>query len=1395
MSTEGEELAPDPEPNPDGQAPTGVDVRIVAVGASAGGLKAVSELLQPLPADFELAIVVVMHLDPTHPSSLVELLGRACRLPVHQATEGLELEEGHVYVIPPNIVLSLQETRLHLAPREVSTRPQLPIDQFLMSLAEEQDGRSIGVILSGTGSDGTAGLQSIAAEGGITFAQDETATFHDMPANAVAANCVDAVLPPRGIAKELIKISQHPSRWLYDEAPEGSDGSDGSDQTERALSGLVRRISRITGIDFINYKQTSIRRRILRRLLLLGLERVDQYVAYLQKEPEEVERLCHDILIRVTSFFRDPAVFEALKKSAFSAIMEGRTAGDTIRIWVPGCASGEEVYSLAMGLLELMEQRATSFPVKLFGTDVAAQAIAVARSGWYPERITADVSPERLRRFFVKDEGGFTVTKAVRDLCVFARQDATRDPPFSNLDLISCRNLLIYLGPILQKKLIPLFHYALRDGGYLLLGTSESVGAMGEMFAVVDEGNSLFVCKPVPRRLPVELGRNLPGVSGGVDAASHERTLSGVEVQREADRILLMKFAPPGVLIDEELEILRFRGDTGAYLAPAPGSPSNNLFRMAREGLLPDLRSIIEEGKQTGLPARRTGLQVKSAGRVVRADLELVPIRIPGSAARCFAILFHETPEADAAHPARDEEPTPFSADPGHDSTRAERLERELVATRDYLRSNVERVEITNEELSAANEEILSSNEELQSTNEELQTTQEELQATNEELLTTNEQLRHRNREVALLNDDLSNLLASVRIPIVIVGRGLNVRKFTPAAARLFALESGDIGRSLFDRESGIDMSGVKALVLEVLDTLTPAEQELRDEQGSWHAVRIRPYRTTDDRVAGAVIALSDIDKLKRLSQDLERARDFGDSVLNSVGLPLLVVDAEQSVRMANSTFHETFGTTPDAVQDRRLGADITESWLISELQQMVNQVIHQGAAVASVTAEGELPGKGARLFKLDARAVLGDGERERLVLLAIEDVTDEESEREERERLTSELQESQRLESLGILAGGIAHDFNNILTAILGFAELIQSDLPPGSKSLGHAEMIARSASSAAALCNEMLAYSGRGRFQVEVIDLNELVRQSFSLLEAMVHRESRIQLELAPTLPVVEADAVQLRQVLANLVINASEAFAEEGGTISLSTGVMEIDAEYLGGCVVGDVPPGEYVCLEVRDDGSGMTPETRARIFDPFFTTKFTGRGLGLAAVLGIIRSHQGALSLDSKPGGGSSFRLLLPSRVRPALATASPQGRDVPLWKGEGEVLVVDDELTVRSFLGAALPHLGFQVVTASNGAEAVELIRASSQQPDVVLLDLTMPGLSGAETHQAMRALRPELRIILMSGFDEAEATSGIPPSRLAGFLRKPFLLDDLAASLRNALAQEGDGDPLGTTDP
>lgn len=857
---------------------------IVGVGASTGGLEACTRLFQHMPPHPGLCFLLVMHLSPHEKSHLAEVLGPVTPLPILQAEEGMPVRADHILLIPPNTSMTLTDGTLSLRPRALHGQ-HMPIDHLFRSIAEVQKCRGIGVILSGAGTDGTLGLQAIKMEGGITFAQDEkSAQQHGMPRSAVLQGCVDDILPPEKIAEELLRIAQH----SYNRpAPSSEAYPANNEETVHRILGLLRSS---TEVDFSNYKPTTINRRIQRRMALRGLESYEEYLVCLRSDAAELDSLYQDFLIRVTQFFRDPEAFEALKEHVFPALVQERAGGvgggpaSPLRIWVAGCATGEEVYSLAIALLEYLGNRLDHFQIKILATDLNESALERARSGIYVDNIEIDLSPERLRRFFVRVDSHYQISKMVRDLCVFSRHNMAGDPPFSHLDLVSCRNVLIYMDSALQKRVLRILHYALNPEGFLFLGASESLGGFSELFLPIDSRHRLFRRKSGPAGIPPDFSAHINPDHGGQPPGRRDGTplWSALDVQREADRIVLSRYAPVGVVIDESMTVIQFRGRTAGYLEPAPGMASLDLLRMLREGLLTEVRAAINRARAENRAVTQEACCLAEEGLPRQILVEVIPFKVPPSGARFFLVLFQEKAvEEDAFPPIH---PLPEGAPPGdgerlpptHTGQPAEpqvgQLQQELGALREYLQSLIEEQESTNEELKSANEEILSANEELQSTNEELQTAKEEAQSANEELATVNEELRHRNAELTRVNNDLINLLSGVNIPIVMVGRDLRIRRFTPQAEKLFNLIPTDMGRPISNIKPNLLLDDVPRLISAVIDHLAPHESEVQDREGHWYSLRIRPYITLDNKIDGASLVLLDIDSIK---QTLERLQQF----------------------------------------------------------------------------------------------------------------------------------------------------------------------------------------------------------------------------------------------------------------------------------------------------------------------------------------------------------------------------------------------------------------------------------------------------------------------------------------------------------------------------------------
>jgi two-component system, chemotaxis family, CheB/CheR fusion protein len=839
---------------------TRVSFPIVAIGASAGGLEAFSNLLRALPPEPGLALVFIPHLDPTHESAMVELLSRTTGLPVHQAAEGMALQCNSVYVLPPNSDMTISDGVLHLVRREAGRGQHMPIDTFFRSLAEDQTSNAIGVILSGTANDGTVGLLSIKNNGGVTFAQDsDSAKYDGMPNSATAAGVVDFVLPPDRIAEGLIRIQRKPSSQRT-----ARDSFDGND---RLLKEIFRLLKSFSKVDFVDYKVATIQRRILRRMNINRVEELGDYVKLLHRNPPEIEALYRDVLINVTSFFRNAEVFESLRENVYPKLLADRPPSEPIRVWVPGCSTGEETYSHAISVVEMLTDLRIEMPVQIFGTDLSENAIQQARAGIYKEAIAAEVSEVRLRRFFHKVNGNYQISKSIRDMCVFARQNVFGDPPFSRMDLISCRNVLIYLSPVLQKKIIPIFHYALKPKGFLLVGNTEGLlGSGAEIFDLVDRKSKIYQKKPVPSPVtfgltisahaPMEKGQEKP-----LRAKEEEPVKTPADVQREADRLLLAKYVPSAVVVNENLEILQSRGRTNRYLELPAGKASLNLLKMARAGLLYELRTLIEQARKSAVPISKDGVVLDGVERVT-VRLEIVPFRTPARDQRHFLVLFEEKDSHKPVVLPKAVPPQTAKEISNAKDVQIAQLKQELASTKEYLQSIIEAQEATNEELQSANEEIQSGNEELQSTNEELQTSKEELESANEELNTVNEEVQHRNQQLGQLSNDLINLLKSVTIPIIMLGEDLRIRRYTPEAERVFGFSDDAAGKTLTHVSLNLDIPQLERWMLDVMRDVSMRNEQIRGGDGKTYKLRITPYRTLENKIDGVVVALFDVTDL-----------------------------------------------------------------------------------------------------------------------------------------------------------------------------------------------------------------------------------------------------------------------------------------------------------------------------------------------------------------------------------------------------------------------------------------------------------------------------------------------------------------------------------------------------
>ena len=1238
---------PDETPEPAAKGTTNIPV--AGIGGSAGGLEVFKHLLADVPADTGLAIVFVQHLDPKHHSLLREILARATAMPVSEAADGMPVEANHVYVIPANSDLTIAQGALRLAPRAQDQGPHMPIDRFLRSLAEECGSQSIGVILSGAGTDGSAGIQAIKAAGGVTFAQDQyTAKFASMPQAAVATNCVDFVLPPERIAAELVRIGHHP--YVVDASV--AEQVPAHDGDEASFLAILNSVHGATGVDFSLYREKTIRRRILRRLALRNIDTLAAYASRLDDDPEELTALQRDLLISVTSFFRDPGSFESLKNLVFPRILQGRPAHAPIRVWVPGCATGEEAYSIAIALSEYLSQVSASFAVQIFGSDISAQSIEKARTGRYLENIATDMSTERLNRYFVKTESGYQIEKNLREMCVFTRHNLLTDPPFSKLDLVSCRNVLIYLSSV-QKNIIPLFHYSLRPNGFLMLGTSETA-AFPELFSLVDPEHRIYARREAARKpYPFRSGSGAAFGGGQAEKKSVDpppELWNVADVRQEVDRILLSRYSLAAVVVDEDLEVLEIRGKASAFLSLPAGKVSFNLLKLIPQtSLFLEVEKLVHQVQHTGESARQERIPFDGAAYPGEVTVEMVPLRAREK--NTLLILFEPAPAAGRAVPVA--EPLPAGAPEDLKDRQIARLKQELEAAKQRFLAVLEEHQVAREESQNSTEEALSTNEELQSLNEELETAKEELQSTNEELITVNDELQANNLALA-------------------------------------------------------------------------------------------------------------------------KARDFAMSIVETVRQPLMVLDMELRIKMANRAFYRLFKVSPQEAEGRVVFSLSDGAWDIPALREELEVLVHGGIAFPGFETEREFPGVGRRFLVVSGGRI----EHLKMILLAVEDVSERKHSEEALLRSQEHLRQAQKMEAIGRLAGGIAHDFNNLLTAIIGYSALLLDSLAGNEAALQQVLQIKLAGDRAAALTKQLLAFSRRQVLQPKVIDLNLIVTDFDRLLRRLVGERIDVTIECAPDLWWVRADPGEIGRAVMNLARNARDAMPGDGRLTIQTSNATLADAEALG----RGLPPGRYAMLAVGDTGVGMDAEMQEHIFEPFFTTKETGKGtgLGLATVLGIVEQSGGAIWCQSEVGEGTSFRILLPavteevqsSVPQPAGLAAAPRGTE--------SILLVEDEDTVRELVRTILKARGYSVVDARNGREGLKLCQSHTGVIDLLVTDVVMPELGGRELAEGALKLRPALKVLFMSGHtQDVILKEGVQQG--AAFLHKPFTPLQLAQKVRDTL--------------
>jgi two-component system, chemotaxis family, CheB/CheR fusion protein len=1290
---------------------------VVGIGASAGGLEAATKLLRALPPDTGIAFVLIQHLDPSHSSMMVDLLARETAIKVFQAAEGMRIMPNCLYVIPPQADLSVHHGVLRLSPLQVRDGVHLPFDFFLHSLADEYGERAGCVILSGTGRDGSLGLRAVSEHGGLVIAQDPGEAAHDgMPRNAIATGAVNLVLPAGKIAPALVRHARYPERAAARQTAQPDEA------TDQSLASIIKLLRSRTSHDFTHYKNATLVRRIRRRMGLAGIKKVDDYLKMLRKNSSELEQLAKDLLIHVTRFFRDPEAYEALAKTVIPELVRQHTPDQPIRIWVPGCSSGEEAYSLAMLFLEELSASKRSTKLQVFASDVSPEAIANGRKGVFPESIGADVSQERLARFFVRESDGYRVRRELRDSIVFTVQDLLTDPPFSRLDLVSCRNVLIYLQPDEQEKVLSLLHHALRQGGILFLGISESVGKLPDLFEAVPDTVRAFRRIGGDERREQAIASNIRELARSL----WPRVVAHGEPKRPnlndfTQRLLLEAYAPASVLVSRKYQGLYFFGPTDRYLRVAGGEPNRLVPAMLREGLAAKFQAAVRQASREQKAVTVHGARVKRNGGYVMVSISARPVQHENE--ELLLVSFVDEPEQETVR-ARE---SPVQA------SRAAQLSAELESTRQELESTIHELNASNQELTALNEEAVSLNEEFQSTNEELETSKEELQSLNEELATANTELQESLEQQSKTSADLQNILNSSQVATLFLDRDLRVRFFTPLAAPLFNLIATDLGRPLSDLAthfSGIDLL---ADARSVLGNLTPIQREVQGGAGRWYLCGLSPYRASEERIGGIVINLADISDMKAGEENLRLARAYTSAVIGTIHEPLVVLDHELRVEAASDSFYDFFGGSPEASFGRPLLSIDANHLDAPTLRAFLerNRGTSNGAESCEIAID--MPSRGQRTLLVTAGKIRGGSTADQKILVSFSDVT-------EVKRASEGLATKQRAELANLAKSRFLAAASHDLRQPLQTLSLLQGALRQRLKDEESLTVLAKAERTLAAMSATLNA----------LLDINQL--------EAGVIRPKLVDFSINEILGIFKGEfgevairkGLRWRVVPCGLTVRSDRQLLEDMIRNLLSNAVRYTDT---GTILLGCRRHGGRVRIEVWDTGVGIAEDQVPHIFKEYHRATDQHRqdsvGLGLAIVrqLGEVLGHP--VGVRSVVGKGSVFFIEVP------VVTAKPgrgHGTHVPAAgvgnrRRVGTILLIEDEESVRDSLELLLKKDGHHVAAVANGEAALALVANRALRPDLVISDYRLSGkMNGVGAAVQLRErLGSEVPVIILTG--------------------------------------------------
>jgi two-component system CheB/CheR fusion protein len=1339
---------------------------VVGLGASAGGIDALKTFFDALPSTTGAAYVIVLHLSPDHASNLAAVLQTVTSMPVEQVNTTTRIEANHVYVIAPSLELTMLDGYLRVAPASSVEGTRVAIDLFFRSLAEAHRERAVSIILSGAGSDGSVGMTRVKELGGLTFAQNpEEAEYASMPRAAMGTGMVDFMMPVADMPQRLLDLWANARDIRLPDSREDEASPDSpAHGMERALREIMVVLRARTSHDFRHYKRATVLRRIERRLQVNGLTDLHAYRDYLHAHPEETGALLQDMLISVTNFFRDKEAFGALANEVLPCLFENRTQQEAIRVWTAGCATGEEAYTMAMLLKEASARHGDIVPFQVFATDIDERAVAVARNGLYPEPILADVDTARVRQFFVKEGTHYRVSKELRERVLFAIHNILSDPPFSRLDLICCRNLLIYLDREAQVEILRTFHFALRPGGFLFLGNSEAADAVSSLFSSVDKKARIYRAN-----VAVRSDAHLPMTAAAALAARHPALAANAPDKRrfsfgDLHQRLVEQHAPPSVLVSRDSEIVHLSDRAGRFLQYAGGEPSHNIIASVRPELRLELRTAIYQALQSNRSVEARRVRIERDGRVFFVNMIARPVHDAEANADFVLVLFHEVEASMAesvarhAHDPRD----PFVTE----------LERELLHAKEQLRATIEQSETSTEELKASNEELQAINEELRAATEELETSKEELQSINEELTTVNAELKAKVEETGKVNDDLQNLITANDIGTIFVDRNMCIKRYTPRATEVFSIIASDIGRSLFDITHRLEYDKLADDAAEAFATLRLIERELKSTDARWYLARFLPYRTTEDRIDGAVLSFVDITSRRAAEEKLREGEKRMNIVAESTRDYAIITFSDSGhITSWNAAAERIFGYTEQEIlgqhadllytpedrarstwklesdEARKFGRVEEDRWHVRRDQTrfhasgVLSRLDREGVrGYAKITRDlSEIPGIGDG----SARPALNDIERRRDEFLAI-----------------------------------VSHELKHPLNLISASAELIaRSPEARRNPAIERASgTIRRTVVGQAQIIDDLLDMSrlrtGKVSIVRSAVDLAEVVERVCNAMRADADGQQITLTVKLPERPLkIGADLTRIEQIAWNLLSNAVK-FCGRGHAIE-----VEVSVE------------AENAVLRVSDNGAGIDRETLPHIFELFCqgsahgAARAGGLGIGLSIVRELVALHGGSVHAESDGiGHGATFIVTLP-RVADDQHEALGGAFSTTLLRDTDILLIDDDHETVETFK-VLLEMEGASVNVAASGEEALKIIE--SHKPTLILSDLGMPGMSGFEF---MRQVREDdalahVHAIALSGYGRQD---DIEQSLRAGFdahLTKPVAFDALLSTVARLKARQ-----------